>query len=156
MFFLRRYILMTVMPMKNSKQLLTAVLKTTQSGQIGIRSVLDTSMRPALRKALEAQLREYDSIESEAHAIAGQRGWELPEPDPAKRFLSDRMTRMKLTRGNCDSRIAGMMILSNTRDMVKGLKDLHQYPHQDDRISAVCQKLLDSETAAIRQMQSFL
>ena len=150
------HILYAVMYMKNGKKLLAAVLKTTQTGQVGIRSVLDTSMRPALRKALETQLREFDSIESEAFSIASQRGWELPELDPAKRFLSDRMTRMKLTRGNCDSRIAGMMILGNTKGMVKGLKDLHQYPHQDDRISAVCQRLLDSETANIRQMQSFL
>ena len=43
--------------MKNSREILTSVLKTTQMGQIGIRSVLDTSMRPGLRKALESQLR---------------------------------------------------------------------------------------------------
>ena len=52
--------------MKNSREILTSVLKTTQMGQIGIRSVLDTSMRPGLRKTLESQLREYDSIETEA------------------------------------------------------------------------------------------
>ena len=86
--------------MKNSKELLTSVLKTTQMGQVGIRSVLDVSMRPGLRKALESQLREYDAIESEAHAIASQRGWELPELDPAQRFMADAMTRMKLTHGN--------------------------------------------------------
>ena len=142
--------------MKNSKELLTAVLKTAQFGQVGICSALDTSIRPALRKTLESQLREYRNIENEAYAIASQRGWELPELDPAKRFLSDRLTRIKLTRGNCDSRIAGMMILGNTRDMVKGLKDLHQYPIQDDHISSICQKPLDCETANIRQMQSFL
>lgn len=63
--------------MKNSREILTSVLKTTQMGQIGIRSVLDTSMRPGLRKALESQLREYDSIETEAHSIATQRGWDM-------------------------------------------------------------------------------
>ena len=156
MLFSELHILVAVMHMKNSKELLTAVLKTTQAGQAGIRSVLDTSMRPALRKALESQLREYDSIESEACTIASQRGWELPEPDPARLFLSDRMTRMRLTRGNCDSRIAGMMILNNTKSMVKGLKDLHQYPHQDDRIAIICQKLLDFETSNILTMQTFL
>lgn len=142
--------------MKNSKEMLSSVLKTTQMGQVGIRSVLDTSMRPALRKALESQLREYDCIESEAHTIASQRSWELRELDPAVRFLTDRMTRMKLTRGNCDSKIADMMIQGNTKGMIKGLKNLHQYPHQDDRISMICQKLVDCETANIRQMQSFL
>lgn len=142
--------------MKNSKELLSSVLKTTQMGQVGIRSVLDTTMRAGLRRALEDQLREYDAIETEAHAIATQRGWELPELDPAVRFLSDRMTRMKLTRGNCDSKIADMMIQGNTRGMIKGLKNLHQFPNRDDPVSMICQKLLDCETANIRQMQGFL
>ena len=61
--------------MKNGKEILSSLLKTTQMGQLGIRSCLNSSMRPGLRKALESQLREYDTIESEAHAIASQRGW---------------------------------------------------------------------------------
>ncbi len=142
--------------MKTSKEILSSVLKTTQMGQVGIRSVLDASVRPGLRTALEDQLREYDSIESEAHAIAGQRGWELRELDPAVRFLADRMSRMKLNRGDCDSKIADMMIQGNTKGMVKGLRNLHQYPHEDDRIATISQKLIDCETANIRQMRTFL
>ena len=144
------------MQMKNSKEMLSSILKTTQMGQIGIRSVLDTSMRPGLRKALESQLQEYDSIESEAHAIASQRGWELPELDPAVRFMSNMMTKAKLSRGNADSKIAGMMIQGNTRGMIKGLKNVHQFSSQDEPVSILTQKLLDCEQANIRQMQSFL
>ena len=142
--------------MKNSKELLTSLLKTTQMGQVGIRSVLDTSMRPGLRKALESQLREYDSIETEAHSIASQRGWELRELDPAVRMMSDMMTRMKLSGKNSDSKIADMMIQGNTRGMIKSLKDIHQFPGTDEQISTLSQKLLDCETANIRQMQGFL
>lgn len=142
--------------MKSSKEILSSVLKTTQMGQIGIRSVLDTSMRPGLRKALESQLHEYDAIESEAHSIASQRGWELPELDPAVRFMTDMMTRMKLNHGNSDSKIADMMIQGNTKGMIKGLKNLHQFPESDDPVNTLSQKLLDCETANIRQMQTFL
>ena len=142
--------------MKNSKEVLSSILKTTQMGQVGIRSVLDTSMRPALRNALESQLREYDSIETEAHSIATQRGWEVKELDPAVRFLADRMTRMQLGGRNTDSKIAGMMIQGNTRGMIKGLKNIHQFTGQDDRVRILSQKLLDCENANIRQMQTFL
>ena len=142
--------------MKNSKEILTSVLKTAQMGQVGIRSLLDTTMQPALRSALESQLREYDAIETEAHAIASQRGWELRELDPAVRFLSDRMTRVKLVGSNRDSRIADMMIQGNTRGLIQGIRGLHQYPSRDDRVSGITQKLLDCETANIRQMQQFL
>ena len=135
---------------------MTSLLKTTQMGQVGIRSVLDTSMRPGLRKALESQLREYDSIETEAHSIATQRGWELRELDPAVRMMSDMMTRMKLNGKNTDSKIADMMIQGNTRGMIKGLKNIHQFADNDEQISVLSQKLLDCETANIRQMQGFL
>ena len=142
--------------MKNSKEILTSILKTTQMGQVGIRSVLDTSMRPGLRKALESQLREYDSIETEAHNLATQRGWEMDDLDPAVRIMSNMMTRMKLRGKNTDSKIADLMIQGNTKGMIKSLKDIHQYPETDDRISTLSQKLLDCENANIRQMQGFL
>ena len=142
--------------MKNSKEILSSVVKTAQMGQVGIRSVLDTSMRPSLRKALESQLREYDSIETEAHTIASQRGWELRELDPWVRMMTDMMTRMKLHGRNTDSKIADMMIQGNTKGMVKGLKNLHQFPSSDSQVQMVSQKLLDCETANIRQMQGFL
>ena len=106
--------------------------------------------------ATAEQLREYDAIEREAHAIASQRGWEVEELDPALRLMTDTMTRMKLTRGDCDSRIADMMIQGNTKGMIKGLKNLHQFPQPDEKIRTLSQKLLDCETANIRQMQSFL
>ncbi len=142
--------------MKNSKEILSSVVKTAQMGQTGIRSVLDTSMRPSLRKALESQLREYDSIETEAHTIASQRGWELKELDPGVRMMTDMMTRMKLHGRNTDSKIADLMIQGNTRGMVKGLKNLHQFPSSDSQVQMVSQKLLDCETANIRQMQGYL
>ncbi len=149
-------IIVSVMNMKNSKEMLSSILKTTQMGQVGIRSVLDIGMRPGLRKDLESQLREYDSIETEAHTIAFQRGWELRELDPAIRFMSDIMKRTRLTGKNTDSKIAGMMIQGNTRGMIKGLKNLHQFSRQDEQVSILSQKLLDCETANIRQMQEHL
>lgn len=142
--------------MKTSQEMLSSILKTTQMGQVGIRSVLNASMRPGLRKALESQLQEYDSIESQAHAIAGQRGWELSDLQGGVRMMTDMMTRMKLSYGTADSKIAGMMIQGNTRGMITGLKNLHQYNSLDCQISGLSQKLLDCETANIRQMQSFL
>ena len=151
-----RVILPSVINMKESKELLSSILKTTQMGQIGIRSVLDSNMRPTLRKALESQLQEYDSIETEAHCIASSRGWQVPELYPMVRTMADMMTRMRLTGGNTDSKIAGMMIQGNTRGMIKGLKDLHQFNRQDNLLRALSQKLLDCETANIRQMQGFL
>ena len=136
--------------------MLSSILKTTQMGQVGIRSVLDSAMEPGLRRALESQLQEYDIIESEAHAIASQRGWDLPELDPMVRFMSGMMSRAKLGRQNTDSKIAGMMIQGNTRGMIKGIKNQHQFHQPDNPVNTLTQRLLDCEEANIRQMQNFL
>lgn len=125
-------------------------------GQVGIRSVLDAQMRPGLRSALQAQLKEYDLLESEAHTLAAQRGWEPEELDPAVRAMSNMMGRIRLSMGRNDSRIADMMIQGNTKGMIKGLRMLHKMPKEDSQITALSQKLLDTENANIQQMQKFL
>ena len=142
--------------MKTNKDLLTSLLKTTQMGQVCIRSVLDTAMKPELRQALQTQLRAYDAIETEAHTIATQRGWEIRELDPATRFLADRKARMHLTGRNTDSKIAGMMIRSNTQGVIGGLQTLHAFSGEDSRLQILSRRLLDCENANIRQMYEFL
>ena len=141
--------------MKN-REYLSFLLKTAQAGQVEIRSILDTSMDPGLRSALEEQLREYDSMETEALTIALQRGWELAVLDPGRSFLTDRATRFRLNCRNTDSAIADIMIQKNTKAMIRGLKNLHQFQDEDAQIRILSQKLLDCETASIRQLQQYL
>lgn len=149
-------IIALVMIMKGSKDLLSSILKTTQMGQEGIRCVMGANVRHTLRKELESQLREYDSIEREAHAIAASRGWVLEELSPSAKRMAKMMTRSKLATGNIDSKAAAMMINGNTKGMIKSLKNIHQFRGFDHQISVLSQKLLDCETANIRQMQGFL
>lgn len=151
-----RVILPTVINMKESKELLSSILKTTQMGQVGIRSVLDSNMRPTLRKALESQLQEYDSIETEAHCIASSRGWQVPELDPMVRTMADMMTRMRLTGGNTDSKIAGMMIQGNTRGMILSLKNMRRCDRPDSQVAELAQKLLETEKNNIESLEGFV
>lgn len=149
-------IIVSVMIMKGSKDLLSSILKTTQMGQVGIRCVMEANLRHTLRKELESQLQEYDSIEREAHAIAATRGWVLEELSPSAKRMAKMMTRSRLSVGNVDSKAAAMMINGNTKGMIKSLKNIHAFRGFDHQISVLSQKLLDCETANIRQMQGFL
>ena len=144
------------MNMKTNKDLLGSILKTTQMGQVGIRSVQQKATSEELKKALASQLREYDSIEREAQAIAQMRGWVLPELNSGVRAMSGMMARAMLTGGRTDSKIAGMMIQGNTRGVIKGLKNRHQFSNRDSRVDALSQKLLDRENENIKQMEPFL
>ena len=142
--------------MKGSKDLLSSILKTTQMGQIGIRSVLNNPINASMRQALKLQLKEYDSIEQEAHALASNRGWSLEELDPAIKCMTNIMTWANLSMGNSNSKAAAMMIKGNMRGVIKGYKNLNQFNHSDERVSALMQKLIDCEEANIRQMQGYL
>lgn len=142
--------------MKTSRQVLSSILQTTQMGQVGIRSALDAAPDPELRHALMQQLKEYDSIETEAHSIASQRGWELRELDSAVRAMSNMLCRMKCTGPDATSKISEMMIQGNTKGLVKGLRDLHRSDRKDSRVDTLSQKLIDTETNNIRQMRPFL
>ncbi len=142
--------------MKDSKDILSSLLKTTQMGQIGIRSVTGAANSAGLKKALNDQKKEYDAIEKEAYDLAAQRHWQLNELNPAVRSMADMMSRSKLMYGKCDSKIAAMMVQGNTRGVIKGLKNLHRYHQNDGAVTALAQKLLDCENRNIRQMEGFL
>lgn len=142
--------------MKYSKDILDSVIKTTQMGQIGIRSVLNTPMDTQMQSALRSQLKEYDTIEKEALSIADSRGWELKNLDPSIKMMTNMMTRMRLSYGDATSKAAAMMVNGNTRGMIKGLKNLHHFDGNDPRVTTLTQKLIDCEEENIRQMQRFI
>lgn len=144
------------MQMKTNKELLSSLLKTTQMGQLGIRSVLDTTLGQSLRQELTEQLRAYDTIETEAHTLATARGWEVEELDPGMELLARMMVKTRLHGGGTDSKVAGMVIQGNTKGMIQGLKNLHHSNLTDQQIRTLTQKLLDCETANIQNMQRFL
>lgn len=142
--------------MKGSKDILSSILKTTQMGQIGIRSILKSQLNASLRSELKSQLQEYDTIEREAHGIALSRGWNLEELNPAIKRMTDMMTRSRLSFGNANSKAAAMMIQGNTRGIIKGYKNLNQYPSSDQRVTDLANKLIAFEETNNHQLQGFL
>lgn len=142
--------------MKDNKDLLGSIIKTTQMGQIGIRSVLNAPLQTNLKQTLQNQLKEYDSIEREALELASIRGWSPEQLDPMVKHMTNMMSRMRLSYGNTNSKAAAMMIQGNTRGLIKGYKNLNKIMPSDERIAVLGQKLLDCEKANIRQMQGFL
>ena len=144
------------MNMKDSKDILSSLLKTTQMGQVGIRSVEKAANGEQLKKALKSQLQEYNQIEQETYALARERGWQLAELNPMARTMADMASRSKLMYNKNDSKIAEMMVQGNTRGVIKSLKNLHRYHQNDGQVTAMAQKLLDCENNNIKQMEGFL
>lgn len=141
--------------MYDSREVLTSLLKAAQQGQTVIRSVLDQAMDTELADILKDQLQELVGIESESRSLASQRGWELEELKLAERFMTDRRSRRMLRFEGSNSAIADLMIQSNTKAKILGLKALHGYPGRNG-IAVLSQKLIDCQTSTIQQLESFL
>ena len=142
--------------MKGSKDVLSSIIKTTQMGQIGIRSVLNAPLRSGMKEALRSQLREYDTIERQALTLASARGIEPEQLDPAIKYMTNMMTKTRLRFGNVSSKAAAMMIQGNTKGVIKGYKNLNQFYEPDEEVTSLSKKLLACEQANIKQMQGFL
>lgn len=142
--------------MKDSIDILSSLLKTTQMGQVGIRSVMDAANSTELKKALNDQLKEYDAIEKETYALAQERNFTLQGLNGTVRSMTDMITRSQLMYRKSDSKIAAMMVHGNTRGVVKGLKNLHRYHQNDGAITALAQRLMDCENNNILEMEGFL
>ena len=144
------------MNMKNSQEVLSSILKTAQMGQTGIRSLLRHPLRLEVKNILRSQLAEYDCIEAHAHKLAALKGWQLEELHPATRKMTDSFTAVRLMHGDIDSKAAAMMIQGNTRGMITGLKNLHNYKKSDQQIIDLSEKFLKQLQENIRQMQEFV
>ena len=142
--------------MKNNKEILSSILKTTQMGQIGIRSVMNKAVKPELKNALKDQLKEYDAIEQEAHAIAAKENWSVQELDPAVKAMAMMYAKTNLSFGFVDSKIAAMMIQGNTRGLIKALKNSHHAKNGNQQVMNLAQKLLECEKSNIQQMQGYV
>lgn len=142
--------------MKTNKDILGSLLKTTQMGQTGIRSVMKMGPGAQLTQALKDQLSEYDAIETEALRIAKTRGWKLPQLPSYAKVMADTMSRAKLLPNRTDSAMAAMMIRGSMRGVIKGLKNEHRYKDRDPGIEALSNRLLNCENENVRQMERFL
>ncbi len=125
-------------------------------GQNGIHAVMPRASQPALRQALKCQRKEYVSIEQEAANLAKKQGYEMTNLSPIVRNMLAMASKSRLLHGDCNSKIAGMMIQGNTRGMIESLQNIRKCAKPDPAVARLAQKMLDTEVANIRQMEGFL
>lgn len=142
--------------MNQDKQVLRQICKKTEMGQSGIRAVLKRAQEPAMVKALDSQLREYDAIHHQADRLLSERGESAPRIPHLTKLAARMGQRMHTGRYGSSSTIAGMMIEGNTRGMVQSIREGREYHALDPKVSGLSNRLLQTELANIEQMKPFL
>lgn len=104
-----------------------------------------------LKCCLNAQLAEFDQLESRIQTIAAQRGWDLPELQPADKWSAAFGFRCRK-----DTKIAEHLIRMHTDYATKLLKTYNRLGAGDIQISDICRRFLDCSISGIRKLQPFL
>lgn len=142
--------------MNSSRDALISIFSTTQMMTAGIEHALGRRLDSGFRAALNEQLAELEAIGMQAHFLATQRGLELPEYPCGRRLLSFLKYKIALRFSSADSHTAGLLIRRYLDARAAGLTVLNRWQDGKSQIFVLCQRLLDCETAAIRQLQQFL
>ena len=136
-------------------ELLQYLYKTADMGCEGIDAV-EKHAEQKLLGELKRERSEYENVRSDAAQMIRNSGEEPGGNGLMARLSTGMMTACQLARDDSRSKIAEMMIRGNTSGVIKGLKNLHQMEQQDDSVSALSLKLLDTESANVDQMKQFL
>ena len=143
--------------MQNDHEMLNSIRQTTQMGCYGIQTVLPECEDPELAGALRQQLSEYARLFDEADRLLEVHGGRKKDINPMAKYGSA-MTSMMKVRASRDpgSKIAELMLQGNTRGMIKSIHNSRTMETLDPKVSALSNRLLQTEQANIDQMKRFL
>ena len=132
-------------------ELLQYVHETAEMGILGLQDIVGQVQTAKLKKSLQGQIAEYQTIASEAAKLLQAKGTSL-----MARLSSEVMSTMQTLADSSDSKIAEMTIKGNNMGITKGLKHLHDYEGNDRQVRSLAEKLLSTEQANVEQMKPFL
>lgn len=135
---------------------LNNIRKETEMGVVGICAVLKKATEPALHAALQAQLQEYRIIHNSADKLLAQQNGKAVNLHPLVKTCARMASAMRVPQQDAASKIAQMMIEGNTKGMVKSLRNRHKLHGIGAPVSALSEKLLQTELHNIEQMKPFL
>ena len=137
-------------------ELLQYVHETAEMGILGLQDIVGQVQTAKLKKSLQGQIAEYQTIASEAAKLLQAKGTAPKDPSLMARLSSEVMSTMQTLADSSDSKIAEMTIKGNNLGITKGLKHLHDYEGNDRQVRSLAEKLLSTEQANVEQMKPFL
>ena len=142
--------------MITDKQQLEYIYDNAQMGKVGITQLIEQTDDLPFRKALEAQLQEYQSIMDTSEKMLQQRGVQPHGITPMAKMSSYIMTKMKTLTDSSSCTLAEMMIQGSNLGIIEITKHLNEYDGADKKVTALSHKLLETEQNNINQMKTFL
>lgn len=137
-------------------QMLNQIRQTTQMGQVGIRAVRKYTPTSAFDNAMQTQYVEYDRICKDADKLLAKHCGTPKNLSPLAKAGAAMSARFIARTDEKGSQIAKMMIEGNTKGMIKSLHGLHSLQPKDKQVTALAERLLQTEIDNIESMKRYL
>ena len=141
--------------MVNSTTVLQSLYKNADMGVTSIDYLLERRPSPVFEEALRNQQREYKRIRSQTGRMLRKQQCLPRGISPYAKWSSKMMIQVQVAPRDC-SKMAEMMMKGSLMGIVEAHRRLREYPGQNEQITALCQKLLQTEENNLQQMERFL
>lgn len=142
--------------MQQDCEMLNRIRKSTQMGQVGIHAIMKGDINPQFHRALKQQLEEYDEINKQADRLLQEHGGKPENLGLLAKWGNRVATSMKHKVDGSTSKLAEMMVEGNTKGMIKSMQSIRSLGVLDPKVSALSNRLLQTEQANIDQMKQYL
>lgn len=142
--------------MQQDCEMLNEIRKSTKMGQVGIHAVMKGGLSGEFHNVLKSQLEEYDAIYKEADQLLREHGGTPKNLNALAKWGNAVSTTMKMKTDGSQSKVAEMMIQGNTNGMIKSIQSIRSMGVLDPKVSALSNRLLQTEQANIDQMKGYL
>ncbi len=143
--------------MTNDVDMLNSILKSTEMGIHGIRTVMEETGDPQLYNELQNQKAEYERIYDEADTLLQDRGGTPERINPMAKLGSSMSAKMKIRMSkNPNAKVAELMMEGNTKGMIKSIHNNRTMGILDPKVSSLSHRLLQTEQANIDNLKGYL
>lgn len=142
--------------MNGNEELLNYIYQNSQMGIETIDQLTDIVKEPDFNEHLQAQLREYQSINHAAKELLHRRGGEEKGIGPIDKTMAYLMINVKTLTDKSACHISEMMIQGSTMGIIEATKNINRYTGAQDEIVDLAKRLLHMEENNVEQLKKFL
>ncbi|MCK9480056.1 MAG: hypothetical protein M0R40_11255 [Firmicutes bacterium] len=142
--------------MNGNTELLNYIYQNSQMGVITLKQLSDITESGELKTCLESQLSKYQEINNTARSLLNSHGYDEKGINAFEKIRTYLMINIQTLTDKTPSHIAEMLIIGSNMGVINAVKNLKKYPHAEDSIINLMDKLLKFEENNIQELKAFL
>ena len=142
--------------MNDHIEFLNYIYQNAEMGIVGIDDIITKVKDEKFEKLLQEQKSDYENICKEAINILKKYGKEQKELNKMAKMSSYMMVKMKTMSDCSTSNLAKMMMEGSNKGIIEITEKLNAYNEPDEEITALANKILETEQNNLDDLKTFL